>query len=177
MTRRRGAGWQSASNPLAVVRSKFDTRGAFSVRDASVADLPQIMAIENIAFEHPWSEDAFLREFALPFSRTIVALQNKYSTAIIGYLCRWLVTDECHILNVAVDPHFRRAGVGSMLMSEAIAEEAMRKAAIITLEVRRSNLAARGLYRKMAFEERRLRKNYYGVGEDAIVMERRLAPG
>jgi len=41
----------------------------------------------------------------------------------------------------------------------------------VTLEVRRSNVAARSLYRKLSFEERRLRSNYYGPGEDAIVME------
>ncbi len=39
------------------------------------------------------------------------------------------------------------------------------------LEVRRSNLEARRLYRKFGFEERRLRRNYYGPGEDALVME------
>jgi ribosomal-protein-alanine N-acetyltransferase len=45
---------------------------------------------------------------------------------------------------------------------------------VVTLEVRRSNLAARHLYRKFDFEERRLRRHYYGPGEDAIVMELRL---
>ena len=42
---------------------------------------------------------------------------------------------------------------------------------MVTLEVRRSNLAARQLYRKFEFEERRLRRHYYGPGEDAIIME------
>jgi ribosomal-protein-alanine N-acetyltransferase len=45
---------------------------------------------------------------------------------------------------------------------------------VVTLEVRRSNLAARQLYRKFEFEERRLRRHYYGPGEDAIIMELRL---
>ena len=55
-----------------------------------------------------------------------------------------------------------------------IAEDVENEAVIATLEVRRSNLAARGLYRKFQFEERRLRRNYYGPGEDAIVMELKL---
>ena len=59
-------------------------------------------------------------------------------------------------------------------MGEAIAEAGVKGVAIVTLEVRRSNLAARNLYRKLNFAERRIRKNYYGPGEDAIVMERRL---
>jgi ribosomal-protein-alanine N-acetyltransferase len=156
---------------LAFARSKFAVD--ISVRDATISDLPGIMEIEDIAFDHPWSKESFVREFALPFSRTLVAMRTK-APAIVGYLCRWLVADECHILNLAVDLHCRRGGIGTILMGEAIAEASRKQAAMITLEVRRSNLAARGLYRKLGFEERRLRKNYYGAGEDAIVMERHL---
>jgi [ribosomal protein S18]-alanine N-acetyltransferase len=145
------------------------------IRDASNRDLPQIVEIERLSFDNPWSRDSFLRELSLPFSRTTVAVGVDGATeAIIGYLCRWLVADECHILNVAVRPAARREGVGVQLMEEAIGEAKREKARFVTLEVRRSNVAARSLYRKLKFEERRLRRNYYGSGEDAIVMELRL---
>ncbi|HKV55201.1 MAG TPA: ribosomal protein S18-alanine N-acetyltransferase [Candidatus Binataceae bacterium] len=147
------------------------------IRDASNRDLPPILTIERLGFDHPWSRDSFLREFSLPFSRTTVALAvNGSSESVTGYLCRWLVADECHILNVAVHPEVRRMGFGERLMDDAIAEARREKARLVTLEVRRSNLAARSLYRKLGFEERRLRKNYYGSGEDAIVMELKLHP-
>jgi ribosomal-protein-alanine N-acetyltransferase len=145
------------------------------IRDASNRDLPQIVEIERLSFDNPWSRDSFLRELSLPFSRTTVAVTtNGVAEAIKGYLCRWLVADECHILNVAVHPAARRTGIGDRLMEDAIAKAKREKAHLVTLEVRRSNVAARSLYRKLCFEERRLRKNYYGSGEDAIVMELRL---
>jgi len=145
------------------------------IRDASNRDVPQITEIERLSFDNPWSRDSFLRELSLPFSRTTVAVTTNGATeAIAGYLCRWLVADECHILNVAVHPAARRAGIGDRLMADAIGEAKREKARFVTLEVRRSNLAARRLYRKLSFEERRLRRNYYGSGEDAIVMELRL---
>jgi len=145
------------------------------IRDACSRDLPQILEIERLAFDHPWSRDSFLRELSLPFSRTIIAAAtNGSSETVAGYLCRWLVADECHILNVAVHPEARRGGIAARLMEDAIAEARREKARLVTLEVRRSNLAARSLYRKLRFEERRLRKNYYGSGEDAIVMELRF---
>lgn len=90
---------------------------------------------------------------------------------ISGYLCRWLVAGESHILNIAAHPDFRRCGVGTALMTEAVAEARARSVSLMILEVRRSNLEARRLYRKFGFEERRLRRNYYGPGEDALVME------
>src|SRR5579859_4796383 len=154
---------------------RFAPNPGFAIREAAIADLPRIMTIERVAFDHPWSEESFVREFALPFSRTTIATAT-HAGKIIGYLCRWLVADECHVLNVAVDPKFRRAGVGSGLMADVISEAELKGAEVITLEVRRSNVAARGLYRKLNFEERRLRRNYYGAGEDAIVMERLLKP-
>ena len=145
------------------------------IRDANERDLPRIMQIERLGFAQPWSLDSFMRELSLPFSRIIVASAGIVGEPeIAGFLCRWLVADECHILNIAVHPGMRRHGIGARLMTDAIAESRQKKVQVMTLEVRRSNLAARGLYRKLRFEERRLRKNYYGAGEDAIVMELKL---
>lgn len=146
------------------------------IRDATRRDLPGIVEIERLAFDHPWSLDSFVRELSLPFSRMIVASHNSGGEErLAGFLCRWLVTDECHILNVAVHPGMRRKGIAERMMSDVLAEAKARNASVISLEVRRSNLAARSLYRKFDFEERRLRRNYYGPGEDAIVMELKFA--
>jgi ribosomal-protein-alanine N-acetyltransferase len=145
------------------------------IREATQRDLSGIVQIERLAFDNPWSLDAFKRELSLPFSRLIVATKSATDDAsLIGFLCQWLVADECHILNVAVHPRMRRKGIANRLMGNALAEALAKNAHVVTLEVRRSNLAARSLYRKLQFEERRLRRNYYGVGEDAIVMELRL---
>lgn len=145
------------------------------IRDASHRDLPGIIEIERLAFDNPWSVDSFERELSLPFSRLIVAEQETAGGhSLVGFLCRWLIADECHILNVAVHPRILRNGIANRLMNDALAEARGRKAKVITLEVRRSNVAARSLYRKLGFEERRLRRNYYGGGEDAIVMELKL---
>jgi ribosomal-protein-alanine N-acetyltransferase len=154
-----------------------------NVREATVRDLPRILEIERLAFPQPWSVDSFKRELMLPFSRIMVAMQSQNPQGetrgqpAAGFLCRWLVADECHILNVAVHPELRRGGIAKALMSDAIKEAKAKNIRLVTLEVRRSNVAARSLYRKLNFEERRLRANYYGPGEDAIVMELHLGDG
>lgn len=144
------------------------------IRDATYNDLPRVLEIERLSFVQPWSLSSFRRELSLSFSRLILALMDDGEDAggvIAGYLCRWLVAGESHILNVATHPDFRRHGVGTALMEEAVAEARARNGSLMILEVRRSNLEARRLYRKFGFEERRLRRNYYGPGEDALVME------
>lgn len=146
-----------------------------SIWDANSRDIPKILEVERLSFNQPWSADSFSRELSLPFSRIIIGtVEAGRENGFAGFLCRWLIADECHILNIAVHPNFRRSGVAFRLMSEAINEAEGKKAAIITLEVRRSNVAARSLYRKLLFQERRVRKNYYGAGEDAIIMERSM---
>jgi ribosomal-protein-alanine N-acetyltransferase len=148
---------------------------AIHIRDASARDLPRIIEIERLAFPAPWTLASFERELTLPFSRIMLAIPAEAGAAsIVGFLCRWLIADECHVLNIAVHPDSRRLGIGTVLLSEAISEAKLTGAGVVTLEVRRSNLPARQLYRKFEFEERRLRRHYYGPGEDAIIMELRL---
>ena len=147
-----------------------------NLREATYADLPRIIEIEQLSFAQPWSLNSFKRELTLPFSRLIVAICDPNERRPCGFLCRWLVADELHILNIAVHPDFRQAGIGAGLMQAVISEAKAKQAHVITLEVRRANLSARSLYRKFKFEERRLRKNYYAPGEDAIVMELPIVP-
>jgi ribosomal-protein-alanine N-acetyltransferase len=154
---------------------------AIHIRDATDRDLPGIIEIERLAFPAPWTMASFQRELTLPFSRIMVALPaashahgQDDNGKIAGFLCRWLIADECHVLNIAVHPESRRLGIGTVLLTEAIAEARSTCASVVTLEVRRSNLSARQLYRKFEFEERRLRRHYYGPGEDAIIMELQL---
>ncbi len=145
--------------------------GSVEIFDATRDDLPEIVQIERLCFQQPWSRGSFERELTLPFSRLIVARVNN---STVGFLCRWLIAGEMHILNLAVHPKLRRLGIASRLLGYALEEARTKDATVVTLEVRRTNLAAQNLYRKFQFEERRLRRNYYGPGEDALVMERRL---
>jgi [ribosomal protein S18]-alanine N-acetyltransferase len=147
---------------------------AIQIRNATGRDLTRILEIERLAFPAPWTLASFQRELTLPFSRIVVA-QPADSPEVTGFLCRWLIADECHVLNIAVHPDSRRLGIGAVLISEAINEARSTGVDVVTLEVRRSNLPARQLYRKFEFEERRLRRHYYGPGEDAIIMELRFA--
>ena len=141
----------------------------FSLRDGLADDLAGISEIERLCFPQPWSLETFRRELSLPFSRLIVAVDP--AGGLLGFLCRWLVADECHILNVAVHPRARRLGVATAMLDAVTSEAKNKRIGVVALEVRRSNVGARTLYRKLRFQERRLRANYYGPGEDAVVME------
>jgi [ribosomal protein S18]-alanine N-acetyltransferase len=136
------------------------------------ADLPQVMELERLAFPNPWTAGLFLHELKLSFSRLYLA--RNAARRLLGYACWWLVGDEVHILNVAVHPDARRNGTGRALVQRVVEDALAHNAASVSLEVGRTNEPATALYRSMGFSEVGLRRNYYGQGEDAVIMERRF---
>ena len=147
-------------------------RSALIFRLMGCEDLDPVMEIERRSFPQPWSPGLFLHELKIPFSKTILAHTSNGSGELLGYICRWLVGDEVHILNLAVRPDRRNGGVGRALVELIVQEAEERRARLITLEVRRENVEAIALYRSFGFTERGVRRNYYGRGQDAIIMSR-----
>jgi ribosomal-protein-alanine N-acetyltransferase len=152
--------------------------GHWTFAEMRPQDLRQVLAIERSSFDNPWSSALFLQELRIPFSRILVVRPaGGTDEPIVGYLCRWFVADEIHVLNVAVHPTYRGRGIGALLLGEALREAKRERADAVTLEVRRSNEAARRLYAAFEFEEVGVRRNYYGRGEDALIMRLALPRG
>ena len=88
---------------------------------------------------------------------------------VAGFLV-WRLTDagEGEILNLAVAPEFRRAGLARRLVGALLSGYR----GYIFLEVRESNRAARNLYKSLGFYEVGCRPGYYEKPlEAAIVMK------
>ena len=76
---------------------------------------------------------------------------------------------------MAVRPELRGRGLGTHLLESIVEEARHLGAASLTLEVRRSNVAAQRLYAKSGFHEAGVRKNYYTQPvEDALVLLRKI---
>lgn len=153
--------------------------GRYPIRKMTLDDLVEVMAIEHVAFRHPWSADLFRRELLHDWSAILVAEDPAQPPRqrIVGFIIFWLVHDEVHVLNVASHPEFRRQGVAKALLAEAEVRGRTTRAVLATLEVRRSNAAALALYRAVGYRPVGVRPNYYADdGEDAIVMIKELMP-
>ena len=83
----------------------------------------------------------------------------------------WVMVDEAHVTTFAVDPRWRRRGVGERLLLGLLDIAVTRRAREATLEVRLSNMPARRLYEKYGFRPVGIRPRYYSDnGEDALIM-------
>ena len=89
----------------------------------------------------------------------------------VAYGGLWLMVDEAHITTFAVLPQWRRQGIGGRLMVELMRLAVELHAQVVTLEVRLTNHAARGLYARFGFRPVGVRPRYYSDNnEDALIM-------
>ncbi len=144
-----------------------------SIRKMEEKDLERIMEIENQAFTTPWPKEAFLLEITKnQLARYLVA---EVENMVVGYGGIWLILDEGHVTNIAVDSRYREKGIGKKLVEGLISLCSEEKIMAMTLEVRASNIAAQNLYKKYGFTESGIRPNYYADDkEDAIIMWKSL---
>jgi [ribosomal protein S18]-alanine N-acetyltransferase len=139
------------------------------LRRLAYADLPQVIAIERRAFPTPWSLAMFVLELSKPSGICLAALRGD---RLVGYLVCSRYDDVWHLMNVAVDDRFRRAGIATALLEELFAT-ADRPNEQYTLEVRQSNGPAIALYERFGFKPGGFRRGYYHDNkEDALIMWR-----
>ncbi len=136
------------------------------------AELDSILAIEDASFTNPWTRDMYLAELNNEGVSFIFVARNARRHAV-GFCSFWRVLDELHINNLAVLPEHRRQGVASALLVRVLAEAERLGARRATLEVRRSNTAARALYERFGFAVTGVRQGYYtNPPEDALILWR-----
>lgn len=142
-----------------------------TLRKLELSDLDAIERIERASYPAPWSRSMFTSELAKPSALSLAAVAGRGE--LVGYLILSRYVDAWHVMNVAVDPAWRRLGIASALLERLLADTSGDAERGHTLEVRASNLAAIRLYERFGFRPRGIRRGYYTDNrEDALVMWR-----
>jgi ribosomal-protein-alanine N-acetyltransferase len=158
----------------AELKGEYRLTADLTLRAATLDDLDAIMVVERKSFEFPWPLSVFRRELKNDWSRIEVACDA--GGRVWAFIVYWIVHDELHLLNIAVDPELRRQGVGRRLMKRLEDICAENDLTYLTLEVRVSNEHAITLYQSEGYSIIRRRKAYYVENrEDAYVMAKVLA--
>ncbi|MHB8060026.1 MAG: ribosomal protein S18-alanine N-acetyltransferase [Gaiellaceae bacterium] len=152
-----------------------EAHGRVEIAPLQFADLDRVEEIEKECYGLPWSRAMFAGELIKSSSICVGAFRLE---RVIGYLIVSLYVDDWHIMNLAVDPAWRRRGVAALLLDDFFARSEGGRERGYTLEVRRSNDAAIRLYEKFGFVARGIRRGYYvDDHEDALVMWRESPAG
>ena len=95
---------------------------------------------------------------------------------LTGFVCYRVVEREGELLNLAVAPEARRSGIGAGLLQEVLRRARAAGAVSLYLEVRESNAAALGLYRRFGFQVQSRRHGYYSnPAADALTLGLRFS--
>lgn len=144
-------------------------------RPMAVADLASVLAIESVAYSHPWNRANFVDSIAAGYS---AELRLQAGGGVVGYFVALPGFEESHLLNLTVAPAWQRAGHGQALLQRVMQLARQRGDQALWLEVRPSNVAALALYQRLGFAQVGCRRNYYPAPnqrrEDALVLRKAL---
>jgi len=154
----------------------------FELRKFAPDDLQSVMQINRETLPENYS-DYFFMDLYERFPETFIVA--KESGRIAGYImCRIEVglsnfglgglIRKGHVVSIAVLPTYRRKGIAQALLNKSMEGMRFYKAKQCYLEVRVTNDAGVGLYKKLGFEVSRTVHGYYSDGEDAYVMSKKL---
>ncbi len=156
---------------------------SYTIREATVKDLPEVIAINRAVLPENYPTWFFLEHLERYPKAFIVA---EMGGKVVGYVMsrveygwshfsRVTPVKKGHIVSVGVLPEARRLGIATAMMTRAM--DAMKKyygASEVYLEVRVSNAPAISLYEKLGYRVVGRVDRYYSDGEDAYIMARLL---
>ena len=134
-------------------------------------DADGVARVEKACMPVPWSRESFWQEAANTDAYYLLGIDIDKDNLIMAYAGCWVLGNEGHITNVAVDPDYQGQGMGRKLMEKLV--EAVKPLGVdsMTLEVRPSNTRALALYEKLGFKSVGRRPKYYTQPvEDAEIM-------
>jgi [ribosomal protein S18]-alanine N-acetyltransferase len=144
-----------------------------TLRPMTREDLGAVMRLEEELFApDTWTRSMYLEELGLTDTRHYLVAVDW--DELVGYAGLIAYPDEAHIATIGVTTARQGEGIGGTLL-DALLAEADRRSPVVLLEVRATDGATQGLYRRRGFTPIGVRPNYYPLsGEDAVVMRREL---
>ena len=137
-------------------------------------DMVDVLRIESASFDNPWIEDDFLNVMR---QRNCNGMVAELAGRVVGFMIYELHKGNLEILDFAVDPRYRRQGVGRQMVDRLKAKLSQQGRTELRLLVRERNLVAQLFFRSQEFLAVDVLSNEYDdTDEDAYVMRYRLLP-
>jgi ribosomal-protein-alanine N-acetyltransferase len=152
-----------------------------TIRQFRKSDMERVREIEGASMEYLTPLSLLSRYYPIPPEGFLVAELNR---SAVGFIVGNLDTGrnhlkEAHVLSLAVDPAYRRLGIGATLVGTFIDRFKRHEIIRVRLEVKVRNVNAREFYRKLGFVEHQIIRGYYrmrGYLEDAVLFLKDVAP-
>ncbi|MDD3074664.1 MAG: N-acetyltransferase [Eubacteriales bacterium] len=143
------------------------------IRKLEHDDFKNLLIIETESFASGYSP-YFIKMMPILFGNTSYISLKGHSPQ--GYVATALEQGSCRawILSLAVRPKYRQLGLGKALLATGLQALAAAGAGEVLLSVSPDNQLAITLYEKMGFSICREVSDYFGPGEERIIMKKIL---
>ena len=136
-------------------------------------DVDAVMHLENAVYQFPWTDKIFKDCIRVGYDCWLALLENK----VVAHAVISVAAGESHILNLSVTGDHQGKGIGKQFIQFLLNIAHNKRAQIMMLEVRPSNVRAIKCYNSAGFNEIGSRKDYYPAPngkEDALLFARQI---
>lgn len=142
-------------------------------RQMALEDISAVIQLENEVYQFPWTDRIFKDCIRVGYDCWLAHLGN----TIVAHAVISIAAGESHILNLSVTRNHQGKGIGKRFIQFLLNIARNKRAQIMMLEVRPSNIRAINCYSSAGFNEIGCRKDYYPAPngkEDALLFAKQI---
>ena len=143
-------------------------------RQMALEDISAVIQLENEVYQFPWTDRIFKDCIRVGYDCWLAHLGN----TIVAHAVISIAAGESHILNLSVTRNHQGKGIGKQFIQFLLKIARNKRAQIMMLEVRPSNIRAINCYSSAGFNEIGCRKDYYPAPngkEDALLFAKQIS--
>jgi len=140
-----------------VIKNQYEELSP-KIEQMAEADIKTVMQIESKDFDFPWKEKSSFINYTERRDAFVVRTKKN---VIVGYVLIKPRGDTLWLCKMAIDPDYRRKGLGRFIIDWAQKYAIDQSATRLSLSVRASNYEAIEFYRHTGFKEVQRIENYY----------------
>lgn len=133
-------------------------------------DTPEVMAIDAKSYPTAWTEEEFL---AMLRRRNVIGMVAEHGDAVVGFMIYELRKTEILVSRFAVDPDFRRRGVGRAMVAKLVSKLDPRRRRRLRTAVRETDLGGQRFLKATGWTAYHVERDGFDVGCDAYNFELR----
>ena len=135
-------------------------------------DFSQVLAIEEMCFEFPWTSEEFIQCLQQPNCLGMVA---ELDDQVVGFIVYETPKSRILVTNIAVKPEFQRHGIARQMVQRLVSKMIYQQRNKVAVAIRETNLSALLCFRALGFKAATVLKNFYeDQNEDTYVLQYRL---
>jgi ribosomal-protein-alanine N-acetyltransferase len=142
-------------------------------RQMALEDISAVILLENEVYQFPWTDRIFKDCIRVGYDCWLAHLGN----TVVAHAVISIAAGESHILNLSVTRNHQGKGIGKQFIQFLLNIARNKRAQIMMLEVRPSNIRAINCYSSAGFNEIGCRKDYYPAPngkEDALLFAKQI---